>query len=81
MSREVLRQRINVISQDLSWIPSESIRSNLDLWAESTAAREDDELIEVMSGSQVWEHVKVRGGSYPRPTVVFENFTNFKAHD
>lgn len=62
VSREVLRQRINVISQDPYWIPSESVRFNLDPWSESIELREDAELVEVLSRCQVWEHVKARGG-------------------
>lgn len=60
--REVLRQRINVISQDPYWIPSESIRFNLNPWSESTEPREDAELINVLSRCQVWEQIKAKGG-------------------
>ncbi|CAI7592888.1 unnamed protein product [Penicillium discolor] len=60
LSREALRQRINIITQEPYWITSETVRFNLDPWGATT--QDDEILIQVLEKCQVWSVIEAKGG-------------------
>ncbi|KGO42895.1 ABC transporter, integral membrane type 1 [Penicillium expansum] len=60
LSRETLRQRLNIITQEPYWVTSETVRFNLDPWGATT--QDDEILIRVLEKCQVWSVVESKGG-------------------
>lgn len=60
LSREALRQRINIITQEPYWVTSETVRFNLDPWGATT--QDDEILIRVLEKCQIWSVVEAKGG-------------------
>ncbi len=71
MTRDTLRQRLNVITQEPYWIPSESVRFNMDPWhgtsiestpSPSKSSYTDEQLISALSKCQIWPIIHAKGG-------------------
>jgi ATP-binding cassette subfamily C (CFTR/MRP) protein 1 len=70
--RDILRQRMNVITQESYWITSESVRFNMNPWCQPSAdttspattdlSFTDDQLISAFTRCQVWPIILSKGG-------------------
>ena len=74
MPRDILRQRLNVITQEPYWITSESVRFNMDPWYQYSAdtklttsitccqTHTDEQLTSALEKCQVWPIILAKGG-------------------
>jgi ATP-binding cassette, subfamily C (CFTR/MRP), member 1 len=62
LPRDLVRQRLNVISQESYWIATESVRFNLNPWADESRAHGDRLFIEALTKCQIWHIIEAKGG-------------------
>ncbi|PWY88146.1 P-loop containing nucleoside triphosphate hydrolase protein [Aspergillus heteromorphus CBS 117.55] len=67
--RNVLRQRLNAISQETYWVSTETVRFNLDPWGATT--QDDAALIEALRKCQIWPVIEEKGGLNMRMDAEF----------
>ncbi|PYH92262.1 P-loop containing nucleoside triphosphate hydrolase protein [Aspergillus ellipticus CBS 707.79] len=60
ITRTLLRQRLNAISQEAYWVATETVRFNLDPWNETT--QDDEVLIDALTKCQIWSVIEEKGG-------------------
>ena len=68
--RDILRQRLNCITQDPYWLGTESVRFNMDPWGARHAVG-DFEAIAALTKCQVWDVIESKGGLDARMDVDF----------
>ena len=72
ISRDTLRQSLNVIPQEAYWIPTKSVGFNLDPWHTATISQANEErYISALSKCQLWAVIQANGGLNATMTLDF----------
>lgn len=67
--RNLLRQRLNCITQNHYWLGTESVRFNMGPWAEHVI--NNSEAVAALKKCRVWDVIEAKGGLDARTDVEF----------